>query len=173
MSAMVRATLKIVVRMKSFWFFLLITPILSTVILGTRQSNLSYYENSAIGSISELGKPEDKVAYYGGKGKCVIKVYDAAGSDLSGYLLDKITDSGLFQICRVDITGMDRSSFDTFVTERLKEDGDNDRMGAALYILPDFDRQVTGLNNAADSGTDSPLKMYILSDDGSVDILKS
>ena len=173
MSAMVRATLKIVVRMKSFWFFLLITPILSTVILGTRQSNLSYYENSAIGSISELEKPEDKVAYYGGKGKCVIKVYDAAGSDLSGYLLDKITDSGLFQICRVDITGMDRSSFDTFVTERLKEDGDNDRMGAALYILPDFDRQVTGLNNAADSGTDSPLKMYILSDDGRVDILKS
>ena len=64
MSAMVRATLKIVVRMKSFWFFLLITPILSTVILGTRQSNLSYYENSAIGSISELEKPEDKVAYY-------------------------------------------------------------------------------------------------------------
>jgi len=167
MKTMTRASIKLLTRTRSFWFFLLLTPLLSSFILGMKQNNLSYYESSVVGEITELDRPEMKVAYYGGKGRCVVKVYDACKSDASEYMLKKISDSGLFQVCRADITDSDPENADRLLEKWIRNDGASDRMGAALYIGPDFDRYVTG------NRTDAPVSLYILSKDSRVDALQT
>ncbi|MBR4588573.1 MAG: ABC transporter permease [Lachnospiraceae bacterium] len=167
MKTMVWTTLKLLVRMKSFWFFLIMTPVLSTVVLKTNENSLSYYENSQTGIIAELDSPDEKVAYYGGKGKCVLKVYNAAGSEASEYMIEKISGSGLFQVCRVDISKKNSEDLAGFMDERVKLDGENDRMGAALFISPDFDNCLTGRN------IKEAIKIFVLSDDSRIDALEN
>ena len=172
MRPLVKSTMKLLLRMKGFWFFLLITPILSTLVLNTKQSNLSYYERSNVSDMTELERIDIKVAYYGGKGKYVIKVYDAARSELSEYLLQNLSESGLFHVCRVDLTDAkiladnalspedpDLSvKLQELVNARIEADGFSDRMGAAMYIYPEFDENLIDLNRES-------LKIYELSED--------
>lgn len=141
MKAIIKTTCKILFRNPGFWFFLLITPVLSTVVLRLQQKNLGAYEVTNAYEKVELDSESDKVAYYGGKGKYVIKVYDAAGTELSEYLLDKLTASGAFLVCRVKVPEMTREQADA----RMEIDGYDDRMGAALYLGKSFDEEaVTG-----------------------------
>ncbi|MBP5461068.1 MAG: ABC transporter permease [Lachnospiraceae bacterium] len=141
MRAIIKTTCKIMFRNPGFWFFLLITPVLSTVVLRLQQTNLGAYEVTSIYEKVELDSESDKVAYYGGKGKYVVKVYDAAGTELSEYLLDKLTGSGAFLVCRVKVPQMTKADAD----DRMKVDGYDDRMGAALYLGKSFDEEaVTG-----------------------------
>ena len=102
MSALVKSTLKILFRMKGFWFFLLITPFFTTLILSTKNDNLSYLSNNEE-TITELDDIDHVVAYFSSNGKCVIKVYDGSKDELSEYMLNKISESGLFKVCRVTL----------------------------------------------------------------------
>ena len=142
-------------RNPGFWFFLLITPVLSTVVLRLQQTNLGAYEVTSIYEKVELDSESDKVAYYGGKGKYVVKVYDAAGTELSEYLLDKLTGSGAFLVCRVKVPQMTKADAD----DRMKVDGYDDRMGAALYLGKSFDEEAV-----AGSMSDG-MVVYTLSED--------
>ena len=47
---------------------------------------------------------------YGGKGEYVIKVYDASHSEISEYLLNKLAKSGMFLVCRADLSKIKRLS---------------------------------------------------------------
>ena len=142
-------------RNPGFWFFLLITPVLSTVVLRLQQTNLGAYEVTSMYEKVELDSESDKVAYYGGKGKYVVKVYDAAGTELSEYLLDKLTGSGAFLVCRVKVPQMTKADAD----DRMKVDGYDDRMGAALYLGKSFDEEAV-----AGSMSDG-MVVYTLSED--------
>jgi len=142
-------------RNPGFWFFLLITPVLSTVVLRLQQTNLGAYEVTSIYEKVELDSESDKVAYYGGKGKYVVKVYDASGTELSEYLLDKLTGSGAFLVCRVKVPQMTKADAD----DRMKVDGYDDRMGAALYLGKSFDEEAV-----AGSMSDG-MVVYTLSED--------
>ncbi|MBR7020296.1 MAG: ABC transporter permease [Lachnospiraceae bacterium] len=155
MKAIIKTTCKILFRNPGFWFFLLITPVLSTVVLRLQQTNLGAYEVTSVYEKMELKSESDKVAYYGGKGKYVIKVYDASGSDLSEYLLDKLSASGAFLVCRVKTPEMTKTDADA----RMKIDGSDDRMGAAMYLGKSFDEEAV-------SGTlQDGMVVYTLSED--------
>ncbi len=155
MKSIIKTTCKILFRNPGFWFFLIITPVLSTVVLRLRQKNLGAYEVTDTYEILELDEAEEKVAYFGGKGKYVVKVYDAAGTGLSEYLLNKLTESGAFLVCRAKVPGMTKADADA----RMKIDGYDDRMGSAIYLGASFDEEaVTG-------SLQDGMKVYTLSED--------
>ena len=163
MFEIIKITLKLLVRNKGFWFFLVATPILSTIILGIEQTNLGAYEMMGETEIVELDDMDSKVAYYGGKGKCVIKVYDASDSELSDYVLNKLLSSGAFIVCRVKVPGMTREE----VEERNHYDGYEDRMGASIYLGEDFDKE------ALAGDVNDSLTVYVLSDDERYKLLEN
>ena len=163
MLSIIKTTMKLLLRNKGFWFFLLITPILSTVILNVQQTNLGAYEFLGENEIIELEKTDNMVAYYGGRGKYIVKVYDASGSELSEYMLNKLTESGLFMVCRVKCPGMTKSEVDA----QMEHNGYHDRMGAALYINKDFDAE------AISGKYENGMIVYILSDDERTELLEN
>ena len=142
MNTIIKSTLKLLFRNKGFWFFLIITPVISSFILKLEQTNLGAYEIIGETEVVELEKPEEKVAYYGGKGKYVVKVYDACDSGLSNYMLKKLLESGAIIACRVKVPDMTKEDVDN----RMEIDGFQDRMGSAIYIGKDFDTEVLSGN---------------------------
>ncbi len=162
MKTLVKTSMKLLLRTKAFWFFLLLMPMLSTLILKVKFDSSAAYVDNSKEEIIELDKVEDKVAYYGGKGEYVIKVYDASHSELSDYLLNKLSKSGMFLVCRADLSKDSEKGIvnDGYIQRFIDKDGYEDRMGAALYIHPDFD-EVILRGNVSDAVT-----IYNLSEDG-------
>ena len=158
MKSIINSTLKLLFRNAGFWFFMIITPIISTLILKVEQTNLSSYElngSATASKVVEIESADEKVAYYSGKGRYVIKVYDASGSELSEYLLSKMTESGAFLICRVKTPGMTKEELD----RRIEQDAEKDRLGAALFLGKDFDSE------ASAGAVKDEMKVFILSED--------
>lgn len=128
---------KLLLRNKGFLFFLLITPIVSVIIMNLHV-NLSFYEEEQKErEIQELSG-EDKVVYLNNWSDYAVKVYDGAGTDLSEYVLEKMADSGMFSIYRMDAGDMTEAE----VQKQAEQDAMNDRMGTILYVKPDFDENV-------------------------------
>ena len=158
MKSIINSTLKLLFRNAGFWFFMIITPIISTLILKVEQTNLSSYElngSATASKVVEIESADEKVAYYSGKGRYVIKVYDASGSELSEYLLSKMTESGAFLICRVKTPGMTKEE----LNRRIEQDAEKDRLGAALFLGKDFDSE------ASAGAVKDEMKVFILSED--------
>ena len=161
MITLIKSSLKLLFRNKSFWFFIVIVPILSTFVLQAHQMNSITLSKQAEGTVAELESEEEKVAYYSSQGAFVVKVYDACGSDLSEYMLNKIASSGAFSIVRAKVPDMDKAAADA----RIEYDGEFDRMGAALFIPKDFDRLME------EGKEDQALTCYVLSEDGRFEML--
>ncbi len=161
MITLIKSSLKLLFRNKSFWFFIVIVPILSTFVLQAHQMNSITLSKQAEGTVAELESEEEKVAYYSSQGAFVVKVYDACGSDLSEYMLKKIASSGAFSIVRAKVPDMDKAAADA----RIEYDGEFDRMGAALFIPKDFDRLME------EGKEDQALTCYVLSEDGRFEML--
>ena len=158
MKSIINSTIKLLFRNAGFWFFMIITPILSTLILKVEQTNLSSYEldgSAAASQVVEVDSADEKVAYYSGKGRYVIKVYDASGSELSEYLLSKMTESGAFMVCRVKTPGMTGEELE----ERIRLDAEKDRLGAALFLGQSFDDEATS------GSVKDGMKVFLLSED--------
>lgn len=128
---------KLLLRNKGFLFFLLITPIVSVIIMNLHV-NLSFYEEEQKErEIQELSG-EDKVVYLNNWSDYAVKVYDGAGTELSEYVLEKMADSGMFSIYRMDAGDMTEEE----VQKQAEQDAMNDRIGTILYVKPDFDENV-------------------------------
>ena len=84
MRTLITSSLKLLFRNKSFWFFMVIVPILATFVLNTHQTNSISLSRLAEHRVSELDDADEKAAYYSSGGQFVVKVYDACGSELSG-----------------------------------------------------------------------------------------
>ena len=162
MIELVKTSIKLLFRNVGFWLCLLALPILSTYILTLQQDSLSYLDNEDNGQVIELGDIDEKVAYRGTDGTFVVKVYDASGSELSDYMLNRLASAGLYKITRVHVDGMSKADID----EKVESDGQNDRMGAALYISEDFDKYVI------DGEYGNALTAYVLSEDERFDAFK-
>ena len=165
MKILVKSSLKLLIRTKAFWFFLILMPVLSTFILKIKFDSSAAYQDSYAEEVLELESADSKVAYYGGKGEYVVKVYDAAADSYSKEFLSRLSKSGMFLICRADVS--DINITDEFLEERLDADGFQDRMGSVLYIHPDFMEQVW------EGDASQSLTMYLLSDDERSDALES
>ena len=163
MVEIIKTTLKLLFRNKGFWFFIIITPVLSTFILKVKQENISAYEDTGKNEIVELDSMDSKVAYYGGNGRYTLKVYDASESELSKYLLNKLLESGAFTVCRVKVPDMTKKDIEA----HLHTDGYDDRMGAAIYLEKDFDDKMI------EGDVKDALSIYILSDDERQELLEN
>ena len=167
MIALIKTNMRLLFRTKAFWFFLLLMPALSTLILNVKFDSSAAYIDDFSEEIKEIDGADQKMAYYGGKGEYVVKVYDACHDKLSEALLTRLAKSGLFLICRVDITGESIGDMKEYMDFRIEKDGYQDRMGAVLLITPDFSKRIMEGN-----GTEA-LKMYILSDDERCEALQT
>ncbi|MBO4651048.1 MAG: ABC transporter permease [Clostridiales bacterium] len=161
MKTLIKSSLKLLMRNKSFWFFLVIVPLLSTFVLNIHQMNSISLSKQAENQIAELDDVDEKVAYYASQGAFVVKVYDACGSELSEYMLNKVAGNGAFSVVRAKAPDMDKAAADA----KIKRDGEFDRMGAALFIDKNFDQLM------AEGKETEALTCYVLSDDGRFEML--
>ena len=162
MKTLITSGLKLLFRNKSFWFFLVIVPILSTFVLNVHQMNSISLSKQAENQIAELDDADEKVAYYSSQGAFVVKVYDASESELSEYMLKKLSITGAFSVVRAKVPEMGKAEAD----EKIRHDGEFDRMGAALYIDKNFDELLS------EGKEDEALTLYVLSDDGRIEMFE-
>lgn len=155
MITLVKTSLKLLLRNKGFLFFLIATPALSAFILGVKMDHAVYSDNSDKEVILELKDHADKAVYVGDTSACIIKVYDASGSELSEYVLNQMAATGMFSVCRAHISGLSEEE----VEEIAKKDAFDDRTGMLLYLKEDFDEAV--LDGAWEQG----VKLYVVSED--------
>lgn len=161
LNSMIKSTLKLIFRTGIFWIFIVIMPVISIVMFKTNMEFSTFTGESY--KVEELENADEKAGYFGGNGGCVIKIYDASGSEKSGFLINKLSQSGLFTVCRADISG--ENITDDFINTHIENDGKNDIMGAAVYIPASFDDMV--MNGKYEEA----VTLYILSDDERVDVL--
>ena len=83
MIAIVKSTIKLLLRNKGFLFFLLVTPVVSTLFLGMKMDHMISMEASDKNVIYELDSYTDRALYVGDTATCIIKVYDDSNSELS------------------------------------------------------------------------------------------
>lgn len=155
MIALVKMSLKLLLRNKGFLFFLIVTPILSTVILSIKMDHTAYSDASDKEVILELKDYTEKAVYVGNTSTCIIKVYDASNSELSEYVLKQMAGTGMFSVCRADVSGLTEAE----IEETAKRDAFDDRAGMLLYLKEDFDEAV--LSGDWEQG----IKLYAVSED--------
>lgn len=155
MISLIKMNLKLLLRNKGLLFFLLVTPVLSALILSLKTEHKVYMDTKDGAVILELEDAAQKAVYVGNTSACIIKVYDASQSELSEYVLKSMAGSGMFSICRCDVSGMSGEE----VEEIAKRDAYDDRAGMMLYIKEDFDR--AALEGAWEQG----VQLYAVSED--------
>ena len=155
MIALVKMSLKLLLRNKGFLFFLIVTPILSTLILSIKMEHTVYSDNSDKELVMELNDHTEKAVYVGDTSACIIKVYDASNSELSEYVLNQMVRTGMFSVCRADVGGLTEEK----IEEAAKRDAFDDRVGMLLYLKDDFDEAV--LSGEWEQG----IKLYAVSED--------
>ncbi|MCR4990550.1 MAG: ABC transporter permease [Lachnospiraceae bacterium] len=166
MKTMIKMSMKLLLRTKAFWFFLILTPILSTLILKSQFDSSAAYTQKDEGIVIELSGADEKVAYNGGNGEYLVKVYDASKSIFSEKMIKMLAQSGMYMICRCDLSGQGDVFTESFIKMHMKRDGFEDRMGAALYIYPGF-----GTAGSAEEMFEN-IKLYAMSDDERTNLLK-
>lgn len=142
MIAIVKMSLKLLLRNKGFLFFLTVAPILSTMILSIKMDYAGFYEDSGKEAVLELGDPAEKAVYAGDTSACIIKVYDASDSGLSDYVLGQLAGTGMFSVCRADVRGLTGEE----VNEIAGRDAFEDRAGMLVYLKQDFEEAVLSGN---------------------------
>ncbi|MBR6358753.1 MAG: ABC transporter permease [Lachnospiraceae bacterium] len=163
MIRIIKTTLKLLFRNVGFWLCAICFPVLATVMLNIQTENQSYYYSYNVDmGVVELESKDEKVAYFASDSKCVVKVYDASQSELCDHMLDKIARAGIFKVGRSKNGEMTQADAD----KKVLEDGQDDRMGAAVYIDRDFDKHVKN------GEYDKALTVYVMSEDERVELLE-
>ncbi len=155
MISLIKMSLKLLLRNKSFLFFLIAAPILSTFILNMKVDHLAYRNDTDAHNIMELDNYTEKAVYLGNTSACIVKVYDASGSELSEYMLDRMLDTGMFSVCRCNVSDMTWEE----VFAQAKKDAFDDRAGVLLYLKEDFDKAVM------EGDWESGIQIYDVSED--------
>jgi len=137
MITLIKTTVKLLLRNKGFLFFLLITPLVSTLILAQKIDS-DVYQEKTTGEVIELESIAARAIYESSYESFIVKVYDGARTTLSEYVLQRLAENGMFSVCRADVTGLS----DEEILFRAKKDAYDDRAGILLYLKPVFDRAV-------------------------------
>lgn len=138
MIALVKMSLRLLLRNKGFLFFLLATPVLSALILNVKMEHTVYNDVSDKELILELKNYKENAVYAGDTSACIIKVYDASGSELSNYMLKQLAANGMFSVCRANVSDLTEKE----VEEIARKDAFDDRAGILLYLKKNFDNAV-------------------------------
>ena len=162
MLTIIRSTLKLLFRNKAFWFFLLFAPIVSLLILNTNVNYAISEDTAGKFEIVEI-EADGKVAYYGGIKAYTVKVYDASGSAMSEQLLNDLAGTGMYSVCRASVPCITAEELEA----HIDSDAYNDRMGAVLYLSPDFDELIE------EGDTEGALNITVLSDDARTELFEN
>lgn len=163
MISLVKMSLKLLLRNKGFLFFLLAAPAISTFILNIKANYTMYEDDSKAASVIELKDYTEKAVYLGNTSAYIVKVYDASGSELSEYVLEKMVETGMFSVCRCDVSSMTEKD----VLERAKKDAFDDRAGALLYLKESFGQA------ALDGDWEAGLQIFVVSGDERQELLET
>ena len=155
MISLVKMNLKLLLRNKGSLFFLLVTPILSTFILSLKVEYAVYQESEESAYVVELKDCTEKAVYRGDTSAYIVKIYDDSNSQLSNYVLEKMAETGMFSVCRSDVTDMTEEE----VLAQAKKDAFDDRAGVLLYLKKDFELAVM------DGDWQSGIQIYDVSED--------
>lgn len=160
---LLKMNIRLLLRNKGFLFFLCVTPIVSTIILGLKTGDsVNFEEEGARSRILELKDITARAVYAGDTTALIVKVYDASGTELSEYVLEELTKSGMYSVCRADVSGMAGEA----VTGQAKKDAFDDRAGVLLYLKPDFDRGVL------EGNLEEALLTYTVSEDERLELFE-
>ncbi len=154
MISLTKVSLKLLLRNKGFLFFLLATPVLSAFILSMKVDHAIYYQTDD-SKIIELEDCTKKAVYLGDTSAYIVKVYDASGSVLSEWVLNKMADLSMFSVCRCDVSDMTEEE----VLAQAKKDAFDDRAGALLYLKENFEQTVL------DGDWEHGIQIYTVSED--------
>jgi len=161
---LLKINIKLLLRNKGFLFFLVVTPIVSVIILGLKTEtaiiNKEYNEE-----INELKDASSKAIYCGNSQAFafIVKVYDSSMTELSGYILEKLANTGMFFVCRADTNKMT----DEEILKQAEKDAFNDRAGVVLYLKKDFFKGI------AEGHIEKAAVTYKVSDDERLDIFNN
>ena len=161
MTKLVKMSLKLLLRNKGFLFFLIVTPVLSAFILSMKTDHTVYLDDLDKEVILELKDYTEKAVYTGDTSACIIKVYDASNSELSDYVLNQMATTGMFSVCRGDVSDLTEEE----VEEIAKKAAFDDRASMLLYLKEDFDEAVL------DGTWEQGLKLYAVSGDERQELL--
>ncbi len=154
MIALVKMSLKLLLRNKGFLFFLIVMPIISTLVLSLKTDYILQGKSDQR-VVLELKDYSEKAIYAGDISDFIVKVYDGAKTELSEYLLKQMAEIGMFSVCRADVRGMTEEE----IEEVARKDAFDDRAGMLVYLKEDFDDSV--LEGAWEKG----IKLYVVSED--------
>ncbi len=129
--------IKLLLRNKGFLFFLLIVPIFSVVLLNVRMTNIATSKEKQQ-QIIELKSMKEKAAYERDYNLMPVLVYDKSMTELSELFLNQLTESGLYQIYRLNATNMS----DTEMESNMKYHLDKDAVVCFLSVDKDFDEKI-------------------------------
>lgn len=154
MTALIKNTIKLLLRNKGFLFFLILTPVISTVLFGMKV-DFELYNDEPSDMIIELESCTSRAVYAGDNYSFIIKVYDGSKTELSEYVLNSLSGNGMFSVCRADVSGM---TYDD-ITAQVRKDAFDDHAGVILYLNDSFDKAVME-DRLADG-----MEIFITSDD--------
>lgn len=153
--ALMKMNMKLLLRNKGFLFFLSITPIVSSIILSLK-AEINMYEEKELGTnVIELEEYSGRAIYVSDTSAFTIKVYDASGTELSEHVLKELAETGMFSVCRCDVSDLTEEQ----VSDQAKKDAFDDRAGTLLYLKTDFDQCVI------DGNYEGAIQIYVVSDD--------
>lgn len=138
MISLVKMSLRLLLRNKGFWFFLLVTPVLSSFILNIKVDQKAYRASMEDGMVLELDDCTERAVYSGNTTAFIIKVYDASHSELSEYVLQQLAKNGMFSVCRADAGGLTGEEVD----KTARKDAFDDHVGVLVYLKSDFEEAV-------------------------------
>lgn len=136
--SLIKMNIRLLLRNKAFLFFLCLTPILAVVILNLKTESSLYVEKEDKSNIIELESCSERAVYEGDTAAFIVKVYDASETDLSEYVLQELAKTGIFSVCRSDVSDMTEEE----VVAQAKRDAFDDRAGVLFYLKRDFDTYV-------------------------------
>ena len=159
MISIIKTTVKLLMRNKGFLFFLLVIPVLSTLVLSIKTES-DMFAVKTTGVLLELDSAESSALYRSDTGSYIVKVYDGSKSELSEYVLNELAGNDLFSVCRADVT----ENTDSEVRAFAEKAAFNDRAGIIVYLKKDFDSAV--MNDHLEDG----IELFGVSDDGRTEL---
>lgn len=156
MISIVKTSLKLLMRNKVFLFFLLVIPVLPSIVLTIKMDHTAAYaEMEDAWEVVELDDCTTKAVYMGNTSTYIVKVYDASGTDLSEYVLNQMAKTGMFSVCRSDVSEMTEEA----VFAQAKKDAFDDRAGVLLYLKKGFEEAVL------ENDFEAAMQIYLVSED--------
>lgn len=162
MISVIKTTTRLLLRNKGFLVFLLLTPLISTLILSLKLE-FDAFKGTDGSEILTIESMDERAVYVCDTYSFAVKVYDSAGTELSEYMLGKLAENDMFSVARLDA----RDIPDEDVSSQIEKDGFFDRAGVILRLKSGFDDAVLG-GDLSDG-----LELIISSDDDREEIFET